>query len=325
MRHGWFLCCVMSVMVLTSASSALGDADDDDKPAAANSQAKFPDLSEQQARAVGIMVGRPLATKVPDHTEASGLVLDATQLLADLGQMEAADAAEHAASAELARLHQLFSGGGSASQRAIEAAQFEQVKSRIEAQSATARVDLHWGPIASLPPAARGKLLEASASGRSLLVRAELPGLHSLGALPAKAMLDVDGVQVPGRVLGVLTQASDTQGVALLVEVTHAPVGLGPGARIPVDLMTPPRAGFLLPRDAVLYDESGAYVYKRLSRKTDAEKWQYATIKVSLLQPSGDGWLVQGIDDDDDVVVRGAGVLWSMQDAGSHAVDDDDD
>ena len=325
MRHKWFLRCVMSVTVLISASSAIGDADDDDKPAAANSQAKFPDLSDQQAHAVGILVGHPLAMKVPDHTEALGLVLDATQLLADVGQMEAADAAEHASSAELARLHQLFSGGGSASQRAIEAAQIEQVKSRIEAQSATARVDLHWGPVASLPPPARARLLEASASGRSLLVRAELPGLHSLGALPAKAMLDVDGVQVPGRVLGALTQASDTQGVALLVEVPHAPVGLGPGARIPVDLVTAPRAGFLLPRDAVLYDENGAYVYKRLPRKTDGEKWQYATIKVSLLQPSVEGWLVQGIDDDDEVVVRGAGVLWSMQDAGSHAVDDDDD
>lgn len=325
MRHQWFLSCVMSVTVLMSASSAIGNGDDDDKPAPGNSQGNLPDLSDQQARVVGIVVGRPIAMRAADRIEAWGLVLDATQLLADLGQMEAADAAARASSAELGRLHQLFSGGGSASQRAIEAAQLEQVKSRIEAQSAAARVGLHWGPIASLPPAARAKLLETSASGRSLLVRAELPGLHSLGALPAKAMLDVDGVQVPGRILGVLAQASDTQGVALLVEVPRAPQGLGPGARIPVDLMMSPQAGFLLPRDAVLYDQGGAYVYKRLSRKTDAEKWQYATIKVSLLQSSGDGWLVQGIDDDDDVVVRGAGVLWSMQDSASHAVDDDDD
>jgi hypothetical protein len=323
--HKWLLCCVTIVTVLISASSAMGDPHDDDKPAAATAQTKLPELTDQQAHAVGILVGRPLATKVPDRAAALGLVLDATELLAELGQMEAADAAERASSAELARLHQLFSGGGSASQRTIEAAQIEEVKWRVEAQSATARVDLHWGPVASMPPAARAKLLEAATSGRGLLVRAELPGLHSLGALPAKAVLDVDGVQVPGRILGVLTQASDTQGVALLVEVPHAPLGLGPGARIPVDLMTPPKAGFLLPRDAVLYDENGAFVYKRLPRKAQGEKWQYATIKVSLLQPSVDGWLVQGIDDDDDVVVRGAGVLWSMQDAGSHAVDDDDD
>ncbi len=313
---------MICVTVLTAASSAVGD--DDDKIAAADSQAKFPDLSDQQARVVGILIERPRATKAPEHTEALGLVLDATQLLADLGQEEAADVAEHASSAELARLRELFSGGGGASRRALEAAELDQVKARTEAQSATARVDLHWGPIAALSPAARAKLLDESLSRRSLLVRADLPGLHSLGVLPASAMLDVDGVRVPGRVLGPLAQITDAQGVALLVEVPHAPPGLGPGARIPVDLMSAPRTGFLLPRDAVLYDEHGAYVYKRLAKKAGPDAWQYATIKVSLLQPSGDGWLVEGIDDDDDVVVRGAGVLWSMQNAGSHAVDDDD-
>jgi hypothetical protein len=281
-------------------------------------------LNDQQERIVGIVVAHPLAAKAPERMEALGLVLDATQLVADLGGEEAADVAERASSAELARLRGLFSGGANASLRALEAAQTEQAKARAEAQSATARFELHWGPIAALSPPAREKLLDASASGHSLLVRADLLGLHSLGALPAKAMLEVDGIQVPGRVLGVLRQAADVQGVGLLIEVPHAPDGLGPGARIPVDLLMPPRMGFLLPRDAVLYNEDGAYVYKRLAKKVAADKLQYATIKVSLLQPSGEGWLVEGIDDDDEIVVRGAGVLWSMQDAGAHADDDDD-
>jgi hypothetical protein len=47
-------------------------------------------------------------------------------------------------------------------------------------------------------------------------------------------------------------------------------------------------------------------------------------VKVTLLAPYGDGWLVQGVDDDDDIVVRGAGVLWS-QGAGIHASDDEDE
>jgi hypothetical protein len=32
---------------------------------------------------------------------------------------------------------------------------------------------------------------------------------------------------------------------------------------------------------------------------------------------------VEGIDDDDDIVVRGAGVLWSLQGVGAQPKDDD--
>jgi hypothetical protein len=282
-------------------------------------------LNEEQQRAVGIVVAHPLVAKAAERIEAFGLVLDATLLISDLGERSAADAALRSSSAELARLRALFAGGASASMRALEAAQADQAKTQAAAESASARFDLHWGPVAALSPSAREKLLDASASGHSLLVRADLPGLHSLGLLPAKALLDVDGIQVPGRVLGALRQSTDAQSVGLLVEVQSAPFGLGPGARIPVALLTEDRTGLLLPRDALLYDENGAYVYKRLSKKAGDNKMRYAPVKVSLLVPYGDGWLVDGVDDDDDIVVHGAGVLWSLQGVGAHAVDDDDD
>jgi hypothetical protein len=44
-----------------------------------------------------------------------------------------------------------------------------------------------------------------------------------------------------------------------------------------------------------------------------------------LLLPYGDGWLVEGVDDDDTVVVHGAGVLWSLQGVGVQPSPDDDD
>ena len=40
--------------------------------------------------------------------------------------------------------------------------------------------------------------------------------------------------------------------------------------------------------------------------------------------PSGDGWLVGGLDDDDRIVVHGAGVLWSLEGVGEMPADDDD-
>jgi hypothetical protein len=91
-----------------------------------------------------------------------------------------------------------------------------------------------------------------------------------------------------------------------------------------VALLTAARSGMLLPRDALLYDENGAYVYKQLAKKTAAENTRYSPVKVRLLFALGDGWLVEGVDDDDNIVVHGAGVLWSLQGVGTQQPDDDD-
>jgi hypothetical protein len=294
--------------------------------ASGGSEDAHPALDGEQQRAVGIVVAHPLAAKAPERIEALGLVLDANNLLSELDESSAAAAAEHAEAAELARLRALHAGGAGASLKMIEAAQAEQAKAEAQAQVAAARVALHWGPVVAMPPAARQKVVEASTLGRSLLVRADVPGRHTVGALPSKAVLDVDGIQVPGRVLGTLRETTELQSVGLLIEVPNAPAGLGPGARIPLALLTTERKGLLLPRDALLYDEGGTYVYKQLRKKTDAAKTSYAAVKVNLLLPYGDGWLVEGVDDDDDIVVHGAGVLWSLQGMGAqqHAEDDED-
>jgi multidrug efflux pump subunit AcrA (membrane-fusion protein) len=220
-------------------------------------------------------------------------------------------------------LRALHEGGAGASLKMLEAAQAEQTKAQAESQTAAARFALHWGPVAALPAGERQKIIEASAGGRTLLLRADLPGRHAMGAHPSKALLDVDGIQVPGRVLGALRQTSELQSAGLLVEVPNAPSGLGPGARVPVALLTAERAGMLLPRGALLYDENGAYVYKQL-KNTAADKISYAPVKVNVLLPYGDGWLVDGVDDDDNIVVHGAGVLWSLQGVSTQQHDDDD-
>ena len=311
--------------MVAAAAIAGGDHDDDDKAGNANSRSAQPGLTEEQQRAIGIMVAHPLAAKAPERIEALGLVLDATALISDLGDATAAVAAERSASAELARLRALRDGGAGASLKMIDAAQAEEARTQAQAQAAEARFAQRWGPLAALPAAARQKLIEASARGGSALLRAEMPGRHSIGTLPSKAMMDVDGIQVPGRVLGLLRESSELQGVGLLIELPNAPAGLGPGARIPVVLLSADRKGLLLPRGALLYDEHGAYVYKQLTHKAAQEKVLYAAVRVNLLLPYGDGWLVEGVDDDDNIVVHGAGVLWSLQGVGAQQQDDDDD
>jgi len=174
-------------------------------------------------------------------------------------------------------------------------------------------------------------------------VRADLPGRHLIGSMPERALLDVDGIGVPGSVLGVAPHRSDEgQGVGVLVEVRNAPAGLGAGARIPVELLGAKISGVLVPRDAVIYDDGGALVYKQLtsqpgepSRPSMAsgapgllpgdKLTHYKPVRVKLLQALADSWLVDGVDDDDNIVVHGAGVLWSLQGLVGHAAGDMDD
>ncbi len=309
-------------LMLTVSCSALGD-DDDDAPKAAG-QSAVPALNAEQQRAVGLQIAHPVPATAPERTEALGTVLDRTVLLADESDAAVAAAEEHAAAAELARLHELHQSGAGASLKMLEAAQAEDAKARADSRLAAARFAQHWGPLAAQPPELRRRLLDAVASGRTALVRADLPGRHSVGSLPGKALLDVDGISVPGRVLGALEQPSDLQSAGILIEVRNPPAGLAPGARIPLALLSAERAGLLLPNDALLYGEEGAYVYKEVAPKTAREKVQYIAVKVTPLVPYGGGWLVTGVDADDAIVVHGARVLWSRAGKGAPTGDDDD-
>jgi hypothetical protein len=302
---------------------SLAFAGDDDAPKPGEAAAT-PALDAEQQRALNVQVAHPVAATVPERTTALGVVLDATSLLSDASERTVAEAQEQSVSAEAARLRGLYKAGAGTSLKMLETAQAEETKARAEAELAEVRFTQHWGPLAKESAAIRQQL-DAVTSGRSLLVRADLPGQHILGAMPSRAVLDVDGVEVPGRVLGALTQLSDSQSAGLLLQIDHPPLGLAAGARIPLWLYGGERAGMLLPREAILYDENGAYVYKRAAPRSAAEKTRYLAVKVTLLMPYGDGWLVHGVDDDDEIVVHGAGVLWSLEGVGARAADDEDE
>jgi hypothetical protein len=325
---------LMTAIALTFSSTALcADPDDDDKAPAGTST--LPTLNVEQQRAAGVVVAHPANMSAPQRQEAIGLVLDPLSLITEAGEVDASAAAARAANAELERVRGLYGAGASASLKALQAAQAEQVRARAQADIASAKFAANWPPLVAMPAVERQKLIDRAATGKALLVRADLPGRHILASLPEQAVLDVDGVGVKGNVLGMGALSGDeAQGVAVLIEVRAAPQGFGAGARVPVALLGAPRTGVAVPRDAVLYDEGGALVYKQLTKGSAArpstaaadQVARYAPVRVKLIQAHGDGWIVEGIDDDDDIVVRGAGVLWSLQGiAGRVAGDDDDD
>jgi hypothetical protein len=299
--------------------------DNDEPPARAPQGTQLPALSTDQQRAVGIVIATAPAAKPPQRIDAYGRVLDPSHLAADAGRLDSSQAAAHAAAAETARLKGLYRGGAGASLKALQAAEAAQTEAQVRVREAQIDFLLHWGPLAQLGDAQRAGAIEQLAAGRQLLLRADLPGRHSLGTIPKQALVDVDGISVPAQVLGPLPQAAaHMQGVGLLLQMPHPPTGLGPGAQLPVVLEGTHRDGSVVPDGALLYGEQGAYVYRVLPDKTKDGDTQFVPVPVTLLQPVGDGWLVAGLHASDRIVVRGAGVLWSLQGLGNLSEEDTD-
>ena len=297
--------------------------EDEQKPAPAQSN-PLPTLNAEQQRAVGIVIAAAPAAKPAQRIDAYGRVLDPSQLVADGGRLDSSRAAAQAAAAEGTRLKRLYRGGAGASLKALQAAEAAQIEAQARLRQAQTEFLLRWGPLVQLNDAQRGSLIDQLAAGRQLLLRADLPGRHSLGTMPKQALVDVDGVRVPARVLGPLPEAAgQIQSVGLLLQMPHPPAGLGPGAELPVMLAGGGRDGRVVPNGALLYGEQGVYVYHVLPNKTKDGDTQFAPLPVTLLQPVGDGWLVAGLHSEDRIVIHGAGVLWSLQGLGNIPEDTD--
>lgn len=294
----------------------------DDDPAGTGHTQQLPTLSAGQQSAVGILVATAPPAKLPLAIAAYGRVLDPSRLVAAAGRLDSERAAAAAAAAETARLTGLYRGANT-SLKALQLAEAAQIRAQARERQAQSELLLDWGPVAGLDAARRSALIGQLAAGRQLLVRADLPGRHSLGTVPRRALVDVDGIRVPARVLGPLAATAHLQSVGLLLEIAHPPAGLGPGAEVPVTLDRGEREGRVVPDGALLYGARGVYVYHALADRTRGGDTRFAPLQVTLLQPVGGGWLVRGLHADDRIVVRGAGVLWSLQGLGQISGDAD--
>lgn len=282
---------------------------DDDK----NEESGKLSLSASQQEAVGIRIETPQQFSSAPEIEAYATVLDPVALLTDTERIESTRAAAEAASADAARQANLYRDGAQASLKSVQAARAQSVEASAQAQAAVMSFRLQWGPLASLGEAQRHALLEALGSGRRLLLRAEVPGRHFGGAIGRDALVEVDGVHISARVLGPLPRTdTQSQSAGWLLEVEHAPEGFGPGARAAARLKGGVERGLLVPAAALVYAQAGIYVYRRLpGEKRDS--FAYESVAVRPLTRIGQAWLVEGLSREDQIVVQGAGVLWSLQ------------
>jgi hypothetical protein len=270
-------------------------------------------LTSSQQAAVGIQVAMPLPLTSAPEVEAYATVLDPVTLLNDADRIESTRAAAAAASADAARQESLYHDGAQVSLKAVQTSRAQAVEANAQAQAATLSFAQQWGPLADLSAARRRTLIEALASGRRLLLRADVPGRHLGGALGTDALVEVDGVHIAARVLGPLPRTDvQSQSAGWLLEVARPPPGFGPGARAAARLKAGVAHGLLVPAAALIYAQGGTYVYRRIpGDKRDT--FAYESVAVKPLTPVGQAWLVDGVAHEDEIVVQGAGVLWSLQ------------
>ena len=295
-------------ILLTAAASAAG--------APEVQQAAPLSLTQSQQQAVGIRIEHPLPLSSAPQIEAYGTVLDPAALEADAGRVASTRAAATAASADAVRMERLYRDDTQASLKAWQASQAQSVEAAAQARAAALSFSLQWGPLAAWSAAQRRSLLGALTRGEEVLVRADVPGHGVGGTLDRRALVEVGGVNVAARVLGPLPRTdAQSQSAGWLLEVEHAPEGLGPGTRAPVRLQTAVVAGLLVPAAALLYAEQGAYVYRQ-KRAGGTDTFHYEPVPVKPLARVGSAWLVDGLARGDQIVVQGAGVLWSLQGIG---------
>jgi hypothetical protein len=271
-------------------------------------------LTGAQQTAVGIRVERPLLMRNAAPIEAFGTVLDPVTLVTDLGRVESTQAAAVAASADALRLERLYHDDAQASLKAWQSAQAQAAEAGAQARAAAMSFGLQWGPLAKWSEAQRRELLDALGKGEHLLLRADVAGLQMGSPLGGRALVQVDGVSIEARVLGPLPRTDATaRSAGWLLQLQGALPGLGPGARALVRLQpSAATAGLLVPGTALVYAEQGAFVYRQV-KGAAADSFRYESVPVKPLARTGSAWLVDGLHGTDQVVVQGAGVLWSLQ------------
>jgi hypothetical protein len=281
-------------------------------------------LTAAQQNAVGIRSERPLPLTAAPQIDGYVIVLDPAELVTDLGHVESSEAAAAAAGAEAERMQRLYHDQAQASLKSSQAAQAQAAEANAQARAASISFRLQWGPVAQLGNEARHKLVEDLTAGRTVLLRADVPGNHVGVRIDPRALVEVDGINITVEVLGPLPRTNgSSQSAGWLLELAHAPSGLGPGTRGLAHLRTTADVkGLLIPTSAIFYSEDGAYVYRQ--EPGGAPAVRYTAVPVRLLTRVGNAWLVDGLKSTDTVVTQGAGVLWSLQGISSFSAAEED-
>ena len=276
-------------------------------------------LEKEKWQALDIEKGEPEKTELKPQRIAFGRVLDPTPIVTLDGDLAAAEAALAASRAQYERSQELFKNGENLARKAFETSEAQFRADQIKADGLRRSAQLAWGAaFSALDAKARREFVERLVVGESALIRVDiLPG-DALAEQPKSARVLVLGREEQPIETQNITPAADvdvqTQAQGFILRVDRPAFPLRPGMALTAWLELPqkPRAGFAVPRSAVLRHDGRAWVY------VQEEEEKFARKPVTLDTPlDGDkGWFVAeggGIKADDLLVITGAQSLLSEE------------
>ncbi len=268
-------------------------------------------MSAEAQRRLGVVAERLKATHRAGETDAFAKVLDPAPLIPSDSDLATAEAAAAASGPEATRALALHKADGSVSAKDVEAARAQARSDALKVELVRRQIAAQWGPgVARLTPAARARLVHGLANGSIALVHVDTHNDH--GQPGAKFVkIDIGDGSARGMVLGPARVAEPRlQSSGLIVEVTGRQaillsVGLTQSAHIET---SDSRAGFLVPRAAVIRFRGSDWVYTRAGTDT----FQRTLLAKPVAEADG-LFVADGLSADSAVVTSGAGALFTAE------------
>jgi hypothetical protein len=275
-------------------------------------------LEKEKWEAVGIEIAKPEKSELVPRRVAFGRVVDPLPLVALDGDLATIEAAASASRAEFERTQKLLAAGENTSRKAFEAAEAQYRADEIKAASISRQAALQWGGAFPLDdPVKRREFVDSLVKGAAALVRADLLPGDAVAEAPRAARLVVVGREQEPLESSSITPSADsdgrTQAQGFIILVSNPPFALRPGMALTawLELVEKPRAGFVIPRSAVLRHDGRTWVFVH----EDEDK--FVRKPVTLDSPLENGWFVAadegGLEGNESIVVTGSQVLLSQE------------
>jgi multidrug efflux pump subunit AcrA (membrane-fusion protein) len=260
---------------------------------------------------IGLQTALVQPAQLNPELKGYGRVLDVSPLASLTAELTTVQAASEVSQAELKRLKTLALQSN-ASERALQAAEAAAIRDRTQVESTRLRLLASWGHTISESKDLVA-LVENLGALTSALVEIDLPAGEQIKDPPTGARLLTlaqESTPIDARYLGPAPVVSAMQGRGYLFLVQPNPFHLAPGAAVTGLLTFPgtPKLGVALPREAVVYFNGAAWVYRQAGNEA------FERTPVALESPLENGWFVgDRLKPQDKVVVVGGQQLLSEE------------
>ena len=278
----------------------------DEKPAHDEDVIK---LNKKQQAAAGIEIGSPAPIELSQEVKGYGRILDPSQFVSLVLDVQAAQTTAEASKKELDRSKTLFSQGQNASARTLETAEAAAKRDELLFNVASSKLRAAFGPSILQRPDF-SEIIQMLSQMQWSLARIDLPSApqNELGATARIAPLANDSPAINAEILGPAPTADlSVQGRGYLALIKTN--SFSPNTAIAGSIETPDHTekGFLIPSKAVLQEGPETIVF--VQSADDAFK--KTPIEISRTTDKG-AFVTEGLSATNRVVISGAHQILSV-------------